>query len=99
MMMALTTKSVLPLSALVAVALLVLGLAIAFVIKAVLMKVLGLVITVVLALALWSQRAELNNCADKITAGVQDVSQREDVTCRFFGRDIEVPMPSGSTIP
>jgi hypothetical protein len=99
MVMALTSNSVLPLSAIVAVALLAVGLVIAFVVKAVVMKVLGLVVTVVLALALWSQRAELNSCADKITAGVQDISQAGDISCHFFGRDIDVPLPSGSSVP
>jgi galactitol-specific phosphotransferase system IIC component len=91
--LALTADSVLPLSGAVAIALLVAGLVVAFVVKAVVMKVIGLALTVVMALLIWSQRTELKDCADKVGAGIEAVGTEVDETCRFFGRDVRVKLP------
>lgn len=95
MLFALSSDSVVPLSGAIAIALLVVGLVAAFVLKAVVMKVIGLVLTAALALLLWSQRTELKECADKVAAGVQTAGTEVDTTCRFFGKDIRVTLPGG----
>jgi len=59
-------------------------------------RVITLVIAVALGVGIWSQRASLQDCADKVgdltelEAG--DVA-RGSITCTFFGVDVDVPIP------
>lgn len=59
-------------------------------VKQVVTKVLSVVVLLAIAALVWSQRAELTDCADTvrqtIAAGAVD-----DTTCTFFGQDITVP--------
>lgn len=48
-------------------------------------------IFVLLALLVWSQRASLETCAEIVRGSV--VTQ-DGAMCTFFGREVEIPMPS-----
>ena len=76
----------------VIVALLLLGLALlsAWVMKTLAQKAALAVILALLAVLVWSQRAALQECADKVRAEARtDVSQ-VDTTCSFIGRDVTI---------
>jgi hypothetical protein len=49
--------------------------------------VLGLV-----AVLVWSQRASLDDCADRVRASVE-AGATTDTTCSFFGQDVRVAAP------
>lgn len=61
-----------------------------WVVKAVVTKVLTVVILLAVAGVVWSQREELLECADEVQATV-DNSLANDTTCTFFGRDVTIP--------
>lgn len=76
----------------VIVALLLLGLALlsAWAMKTLAQKAALAVILTLLAVLVWSQRAALQECADKVRAEARtDVSQ-VDTTCSFVGRDVTI---------
>lgn len=58
-------------------------------------KVVSSAIFVAIALAGYSQRAEISNCVDKVKAQAT-TSATIDTTCTFFGQDVtvKVPLPS-----
>lgn len=70
----------------------VVAVVIAWVVKAIVSKVIGLVLLAGVAVAVWSQRESLQDCADRVgttlSAGAVD-----DTTCTFFGRDVTVASP------
>lgn len=65
------------------------------VISSVVGKVISSAIFVAIALAGYSQRAEITECVDKVTAQAS-TSATVDTTCTFFGQDVtvKVPLPS-----
>lgn len=73
-----------------------LGLALvsAWLVKAIVSKVLTVAVLAVLAVVVWTQRTSLDDCADRVrdtlSAGAVD-----DTTCTFFGRDVTVSAPRG----
>lgn len=73
----------------VAIALFVLAIASAYVIKKVTTKAISVVVFAILGIGVWTQRSELQDCAkrtkDRINVG--DTSQ---ITCRFFGSDVKI---------
>ena len=69
-----------------------------WVLKAVLWKVLSIVVLGVLAAVVWSQRTSVQECADQVRAtlsvdGLDETTA--DATCTFFGRDVTVGSPFG----
>jgi len=91
----------------VAVAILI-ALAAVWLVKQVVTKVLSVGILLAIAGLVWSQRTELTDCADDVTAawtvaGATGVS--DDTTCTFFGRDVTIPgrpeilIPTSTTVP
>jgi len=71
--------------------LIVLALISAWVMKEVMQKVVVVVILGLLALLIWTQRASLEECADKVRATGTAMNDPDiDTTCTFFGRDIEI---------
>lgn len=66
-------------------ALVALSIVSAWLIKKVVMKVITLGVLLGLALAFWTQRANLADCADAVR------DERTDATCTFFGFQVEVP--------
>jgi hypothetical protein len=75
-----------------------------WVVKHVVSKVLTVVILLAIAGLVWSQRTELNDCADNVQATI-DQNLSTATRCKFFGRDVTVPAlttpatqsPSGAT--
>ena len=59
-------------------------------VKQVVTKVLSVVVLLAIAALVWSQRAELTDCADTVRQTVA-AGAVDDTTCTFFGQDITVP--------
>jgi len=100
-MLALTLGQAKTIAMLVVAGLIVLALASAWVMKEVMQKVALVVILGLVALLVWTQRASLQECADKVRATRvllpdSDVDSDVDTTCSFLGRDIEVRRTSDS---
>lgn len=72
----------------VVVALVVAALAWAWLMKTIVQKLVGLVILLALAGAVWYQRDALQDCADeaRARAAARDISG--ELTCSFFGQDV-----------
>ncbi len=68
------------------IAVVFLGIASALLMRAVIAKVISLVLTVVIAGALWTQRTNAIDCFERV---------RDDpdagATCTFFGRSVDLP--------
>lgn len=60
----------------------------AWVIKHTITKLLAVVLTAGLALGAWTQRTNLETCAQRAV-----VAATNSVTCTFFGTSIDVPAP------
>jgi protein-S-isoprenylcysteine O-methyltransferase Ste14 len=86
-----TVRNVALLIVVVVVVLAVVG---AFIVKAIIGKIVSIVVFGGLAVLVWSQRQSLQDCADRVgdtlAAGAVD-----DTTCTFFGRDVTVSSPLG----
>lgn len=96
-MLALTLGQAKTIAILVVVVLVGLALASAWLMKEVMQKVALVVILGLLALLVWSQRASLQECSEKVRAAGVDINDPDvDTTCSFFGRDIEIKRTSGS---
>ncbi len=96
-MLALTLGQAKTIAALVVVVLIGLAIASAWIMKEVMQKVALVVILGLLALLVWTQRASLQECSDKVRAAGVNVNDPDvDTTCSFFGRDIEIKRASDS---
>ena len=69
---------------------LVMALASAWVVKHAVVKLVSVVLMAGLALGAWTQRTNLESCVDR---AAQAVGVGADVTCTFFGTDVELPTP------
>jgi hypothetical protein len=70
-----------------AVALVLGAVASAWLMKTMMQKIALVLILGLLAVLVWTQRASLDECADKVReGGVRGV----DTTCSFFGRDVQI---------
>jgi Flp pilus assembly protein TadB len=74
----------------VVIGLLLVAVASAWLMKTVMQKVALVVILGLLAVLVWTQRASLDECADKVEAAVRAGSTRVDTSCSFFGRDVQI---------
>jgi len=85
--------------AVVAVTALVVGAIVSFwVLKTIVQKVAIAVLLGLLAFAVWTQRAALQDCADKVEASYERVGADvtlEDTECSFFGMSITISDPLG----
>ena len=72
----------------------VLALVAAYLVKAVVGKVVSILLLGGLAVLVWSQRQSLQDCADRVgtTLGAGAV---DDTRCTFFGRDVTISSPLG----
>ena len=96
-MLALTLGQAKTFAVLVVVVLVVLALASAWLMKELMQKVALVVILGLLALLVWTQRASLQECADKVrAAGASLAGSDVDTTCSFLGRNIEIRRTSDS---
>ena len=68
------------------VAFVLIGVLSAWLIKTVVTKAIVALIMVGLAIAVYSQRASLQDCADKARENLGD-----EVSCTFFGTEVKVP--------
>lgn len=73
----------------VAVAVL-LALAAVWLVKQVVTKVLTVAVLLAIAGLVWSQRAELTDCADDVRATIA-AGAFDETTCNFFGQDVTIP--------
>ena len=94
-MLALTLDQAKTIAVVVAVALVVLALVSAWIMKTIAQKVALVVILGLLALVVWTQRASLDECADKVRAEARADVGRVDTTCSFFGRDVTISTGRG----
>lgn len=76
------------------VAAIAIGLALvsAWVIKAIVSKLVTAAVLVALAVAVWTQRASLDDCAGDVRANLA-AGAVNDTTCTFFSREVTVPGP------
>lgn len=70
----------------VIVAFIAIGIISAWMIKTVMTKIIVAVVMAGLAIAVYSQRSSLQDCADKAKANLG-----REVSCTFFGADVKVP--------
>ncbi len=89
-MLALTLGEAKKIAMVIVVVLVLLALASAWAMKTVMQKVALVVILGLAALLVWTQRASLDECADKVETAVQAGGAQVDTTCSFFGRDVTI---------
>lgn len=68
------------------IAFVVMGVLSAWLIKTVVTKLILIVVLAGLAIGVYSQRASLQDCADRAKSNLGN-----EVTCTFFGTDVKVP--------
>lgn len=96
-MLALTLGQAQTAAALAVIVLIALAVASMWMMKELSQKVAMVVIFGLLALLVWTQRASLQECSDKVLAAGADFNDPDvDTTCSFLGRDIEIKRNSGS---
>jgi hypothetical protein len=75
----------------------VVGLILMKVVSSIIGKIVSLVIFVAIALAGYSQRAQVIDCANSVKAqATATATASVDTTCTFFGQDIKVKVPQPS---
>lgn len=96
-MLALTLGQAKNVALVVVVALVALALVSAWVMKEVMQKVALVVILGLVALLVWTQRASLQECSEKVRAAGSAINDAAiDTTCSFLGRDVEIERTSSS---
>lgn len=89
-MTALSLESAKTIAIVAAIALLAFAVISAWVIKNVTMKIISIVLLAALGLGMWTQRGNLQDCADRAKAKVADGASESSVTCEFFGSEVSV---------
>ena len=72
----------------------VLAVVLALLIKAILSKLVVIVVLLGGAAVVWQQRGSVEDCAGKVGASLA-AGATDDATCTFFGRDVTVTSPLG----
>jgi len=72
------------------IAMVVLSIVSAIIVKNVVGKIISIVLFAGLALGVYTQRASLKDCADKAQAQIQANTTNPKLTCTFFGHEIKV---------
>lgn len=62
----------------------------AWVIKNVTMKIISILLLLGLGLGAWTQRSNLQDCADRAKAKVDAGIDEGSITCEFFGTEVSV---------
>lgn len=99
MLLGVTSDDALTAAAVVAVGVVVLAVVVALVVKAVVVRAISLVVGLVLAGLVWSQRASLADCVERVQAEVAADGIDVDTTCTIFGRTVRVDLPGGDEAP
>lgn len=88
--LALSLDSAKQLAIVIVIAFVVLTIISAAIIKNITMKIISVILFGGFALGVWTQRTNLQNCADQVRdkAEVGDLSA---TTCTFFGTEIDIP--------
>ena len=73
----------------------VVGLILMKVVSSIIGKIISLVIFIAIALAGYSQRAQVIDCANSVKAQATATASVE-TTCTFFGQDVKVTVPQPS---
>jgi hypothetical protein len=73
----------------------IVGLILMKVVSSIIGKIISLVIFIAIALAGYSQRAQVIDCANSVKAQATATASVE-TTCTFFGQDIKVTVPQPS---
>jgi hypothetical protein len=89
-MTALSLESAKTLAIVIVVAFVAFAVISAWVIKNVTMKIISILLLVGLGLGVWTQRSNLQDCADKAKAKVAAGIDKGSVTCTFFGSEVSV---------
>lgn len=93
-MLALTLGQAKAVAVIIVVVLIALAAVSAWMMKEIMQKVAMVVILGLLALLVWTQRASLQECSDKVRAAGAQVTQL-DTTCSFLGRDVNISTKRG----
>lgn len=80
------------------VVLVLFGLLAVKIMQSVTQKLISLAITAALLFGVWTQRANVSDCADQVKTQAQAQTQAGqvpsvDATCHFFGKDVNVKLP------
>jgi len=71
----------------------VLGLILVMIVRSIVGKVISGVILLALSIAVFSQRASITDCANKVREPASS-GQISTIQCRFFGQDVKVDIPN-----
>ena len=63
----------------------------AWLVKSLVMKLVAVAVLGGLAVAVWSQREALQECADRIEARAAEGAIADETTCTIFGQEVTVP--------
>jgi len=75
------------------------GILSAWLVRKVVAKVISITLFALLAFAVWSNREALQDCADKVSATLEQTggsSAAADNECTIFGFTVEIPDPDGA---
>ncbi len=89
-MTALSLQSAKTLAIVIVIAFVAFAVLSAWVIKNVTMKIISIALLLGLGLGVWTQRGNLQDCADRAKAKVEAGLGTDAVTCTFFGSDVSV---------
>jgi protein-S-isoprenylcysteine O-methyltransferase Ste14 len=89
-MLALTLGQAKTIAMLVVIALIGLAVLSAWMMKELMQKVALVVILGLLALLVWTQRASLQDCSDRVKEQARAGVGQVDTTCSFLGRDVTI---------
>jgi hypothetical protein len=70
----------------------VFGLILVFIVRSIVGKVISGVVLLAISIAVFSQRAAITDCANKVQEQAAS-GQISTVQCRFFGQDVKVDIP------
>ena len=73
----------------------IIGLVLMKVVSSIIGKIISLIVFIAIALAGYSQRAQVIDCANSVKAQAT-ATAAVDTTCTFFGQDIKVSVPQPS---
>lgn len=73
----------------------IIGLVLMKVVSSIVGKIISLIVFIAIALAGYSQRAQVIDCANSVKAQAT-ASAAVDTTCTFFGQEIKVSVPQPS---
>ncbi|MFM7537034.1 MAG: hypothetical protein ACKO91_14740 [Acidimicrobiales bacterium] len=92
MVLALTTDDMQTIAVVILGVVVLGGVASALVVKAIVGKVISLVVMLGLGGLVWSQRASISDCVDRVKqATVASPLAPAATTCSFFGYEVEIP--------